>query len=138
MFNNSIITQLLSSTGKTKKDFLNAVFTPQSKRSLSYFDKVEDINFSTAEKVADFFGVPMDCFRTTPHMNSGVAIGNHNQVGNFNLNTNLMAEITYLQKMLDAKNETIESFQKLLDTKEEIIAGLKKRLDDVIATKVGS
>lgn len=138
MFNSSIIQQLLTSTGKNKRDFLNSVFNPNSKRSLSYFENVADINFSTAEKVADFFGVPMDCLRTTPHMNSGVAIGNHNQVGNMNVNSNFMAEIQYLRQMVAAKDETIASNNKLLEAKDEVISGLKKRIDDLIATKVGN
>lgn len=137
MFNSAIITQLLSHSGKSKKEFLTTVFNPESKRSISYFDKVGDISFSLAEKIADFFGVPIDCLGTNPHMNSGVAIGNNNSVGNFSMNSNLLVENQYLQKVVAAKDETIASNKLLLQSKDEVIANLKKRIDELIATKVG-
>lgn len=125
MFNKEIISELLKSTGKSKKDFLAAVFNPASKRGITYFDRIDNVNFTTAEKVADFFGVPMDLLRTGKRTNQGV-IGNHNLVGNVNINSNFMAEIQYLRQMIAAKDEIIASNKMLIESKNEVIDSLKK------------
>lgn len=118
MYNPQIIIDLIESSGKKKRDLLDFM-------GKNWNGSVEaiikgDIRVSKIEKIADFFGVPIDTFfdRETP--NSGVMIGGvRNKVHHFTVGSTI-SEIKNLQTLIAEKDKRIEAL-------EEIVALLKKQ-----------
>ncbi len=126
MLNIDLIETLYSGLTKERQQELISLLFKKSKQTMTYFRRTKDISFSKAETFADFFGMPLDYFRTNSSFKANNITGNNNYVGNVSVNTNLMfendalrKEVDNLRAMLKAKDETIEA-------KTEFINALKR------------
>lgn len=79
-----------------------------------------DIRVSKLEKIADFFGVPVDTFFDRNTTNNGVLVGGvRNRVHHFSVGPTI-SDINNLQALIDEKDKRIAAL-------EEIVALLKKQ-----------
>lgn len=79
-----------------------------------------DIRVSKLEKIADFFGVPVDTFFDRDTTNNGVLVGGvRNRVHHFSVGPTI-SDINNLQALIDEKDKRIAAL-------EEIVALLKKQ-----------
>ena len=119
MINYNTLETLVGTDKGQRKKFVEYVLGSKANRPLSYF-RDHDVTFSTAEKICDYFSVPMDMLRDTPRTGNNVA-GNNNNVGNISINSNLVqenchlrAQIESLKETITAKNETIQAYKRLV------------------------
>lgn len=126
MFNSSILQKLLETSGKTSTEFCNAIFGAKQRRTIKYFSNRNNISFNLAEKIADYFGVPMETLRTSPHSTQSPIIGNNNHnIGNISINGNLSMEIAMLKDKINMLNDNIKN-------KEQTIQALQQLIDATI------
>lgn len=129
------IDQLARKYGKKSKMVRDALWPEAPSKSLTYFDKVQSIGISTAEKVADVIGCSMDELirRRVPVPVPSFVSGNNNHVGNVNISNdpNALLQIINAQKqIIDHQDAEImrmtESFNQQLSAKDQQIDRLIK------------
>lgn len=118
MINYQVLETLVGNDKGKRKQFVEHILGKKANRPLSYF-RDHDVSFSTAEKICDYFAVPMDMLREHPRTGNNVA-GDNNNVGNISINSNLVQEnghlrsqIEILKETISAKDETIMAYKQL-------------------------
>jgi len=123
MINYQVLQNLVGSDKGNRTKFMEYAFGKTMKRSLSYFEK-HDVTFSTAERIAEYLGVPLDTLRGKPSANNNVR-GNYNNVGNIGVgaaaydNQQLQMRIQQLEEIISSKDETIQALKIALDVKKQ-------------------
>lgn len=121
MYNPQKVIDLIESCGVRRKELL----TFMGKNWNGSVDAVikGDIRVSKLEKIADFFGVPVDTFFDRDACNSGVQVGGlRNHVHNFSVGTS-SKEKRVLEELLAEKEKRIQVL-------EDMVELLKKQLDN--------
>ncbi|MBQ0072856.1 MAG: hypothetical protein KBT34_01535 [Prevotella sp.] len=129
MLNKNVVYELLAAAGKTDTEFFDNVFGKNAKRGRAYFDNLERVTFAQAEKIADFFHVPLDSLREHPNFSivpngEGASINNDLAYEN----ARLRKDIDGKKLLIASKEETIKMANQLLATKDAEI----KRLTELI------
>ncbi len=113
MYNPRKVIELIESSGCKKKELLDFMGT-------NYNGSVEsvikgDIRVSKLEKIADFFGVPVDVFFDREQTNNGVLVGGvRNRVHHFTVGTS-ENEIKTMQALLDEKDKRIDTLEEMIE-----------------------
>lgn len=129
MLNKNVVYELLAAAAKTDSEFFDHVFGKNSKRGRAYFDNLERVTFVQAEKIADFFRVPLDSLRETPHFSlssKGEGTSINNDLAHEN--ARLRKDIDGKKLLIASKEETIRMANQLIATKDAEI----KRLTEII------
>lgn len=80
-----------------------------------------DIRVSKLEKIADFFGVPIDTFFDRETSNNGVSVsGTSNRVHNFTVNNHY--DVKSLQTLLEEKDKRIKTLEDMIEILKEVNA----------------
>lgn len=118
MYNPRKVIELIEASGVRGKELLDYI-------GKNWNGSVEavikgDIRVSKLEKIADFFGVPVDTFFDRDTTNNGVLVGGvRNRVHHFSMGPTI-SDINNLQALIDEKDKRIAAL-------EEIVALLKKQ-----------
>lgn len=113
MYNPRKIIELIESYGIQKKTLLDYL-------GKNWNGSVEaiikgDIRVSKLEKIADFFGVPVDTFFDRDPEKSGVTVsGSKNQVHHFSVNNNHNNE-QHLRNLIDEKDKRIKLLEEMIE-----------------------
>lgn len=133
MFNGLILKELLKQKNKKQIDLIRYMNWNGSGSVASFINR--NPTASQLERVADFFGVPIDTFfirnGSDPQKNN--VIGNGNSVGNIHINdTALATENEYLKdkiKQLEKQIEILEKFNKVLMDKQVQVSEVGQNSD---------
>ena len=112
MYNPNKVIELIESSGVRKKELLDYM-------GKNWNGSVEavvkgDIRVSKLEKIADFFGVPVDTFFDRDSNNGGVTVGGvRNRVHNFSVGTT-NNDMKTLQALLDEKDKRIAILEEMV------------------------
>lgn len=115
MYNPQKVIDLIESNGYQKKELLDYM----GKNWNGSLDAVirGDIRVSKLEKIADFFGVPVDTFFDRENSNNGVQIGGvRNRVHHFTVGT-----AQGLKAIIDEKDKLIEEKDKRIKLLEDMV-----------------
>lgn len=118
MYNPRKVIELIEASGVRGKELLDYI-------GKNWNGSVEavikgDIRVSKLEKIADFFGVPVDTFFDRDTTNNGVLVGGvRNRVHHFSMGPTI-SDINNLQALIAEKDKRIAAL-------EEIVALLKKQ-----------
>lgn len=124
MINYQVLENLVGTDKGKRKRFVEHILGTKANRPLSYF-REHDVTFSTAEKICDYFSVPMDMLRNAPRTGNNV-VGDNNNVGSISINTNLMQENNYLRTQIEALKETIAAKDETIRAKDDILQAYKQ------------
>lgn len=114
MYNAQKIYQLLEDRKLKHKDLLDYLGKNQN-GSLNQLLR-GDLKASNVEKIADFFGLPVDFFFDRNPENSGVNIsGNRNHVHDFSINHTLAAENKNLEALIEEKDKRIRILEEMIE-----------------------
>lgn len=126
MYNPQKIKKLLTDAGIKNNELLKYLGKNWN-GSLDYVIK-GDIRVSKIEKIADFFGVPIDTFFEREMSNNGVVIGGEgNRVHHVSVNSNVVA-LEKLEALVKEKETLIEEKEKRIKVLEEFNESLKRQL----------
>lgn len=136
MLDVELIENLYNGLDKNQKERLMELVFKKSKQGITYFRRTNDITLSKLEIIiADFFHMLLDYFRLGHSFKAQSIFGDNNQLGNVNINTNLMAENQGLAKELAAVRETLASKEAMIETmgqtikaKDNVVTVLKMQL----------
>ena len=128
MLNIDLINTLYDGLPKERQQELITLLFKKSKQTMAYFKRTKDISLSKLETLADFFGMPLDYFRTNSSLKANNVAGNNNQVGNVSVNTNLMFEIDALRREVDGLKDTIRAKNETILSQKEFIENLKAQI----------
>ena len=126
MLNIDLIDNLYASLPKDKQQDLIVMLFKRSKQTMNYFRRTKDISLSKLEILADYFHMPLDYFRMENNFRMANVNGNHNNLFNVYMGTNLLYEneslrkdVARLEDSLKDKDELIKSNKKYIKTLEE-------------------
>ncbi len=110
MYNPNKINELLEESGASKKqllDYMGKNWNGSLKNIIT-----GDIRVSKLEKIADFFGVPVDAFFDREPANFGLRIGGaRNNVHHFSVGSDTQA----LQQLIDEKDKRIKVLEEMIE-----------------------
>ncbi len=113
MYNPKKVIELIESSGIRKKELLDFM-------GMNYNGSVDavikgDIRVSKLEKIADFFGVPVDVFFDRDQSNNGVLVGGvHNKVHHFSIGAS-ETELKAMEALLKEKDKRIETLEEMIE-----------------------
>lgn len=126
MYNPQKIKELISEAGIKNNELLKYLGKNWN-GSIDYVIN-GDIRVSKIEKIADFFGVPIDTFFERDSSNPGVVVGGKgNRVHHFSVNSNVVA-LEKLEALVKEKETLIEEKEKRIKVLEEFNESLKRQL----------
>ena len=128
MLNIELINKLYDGLPKERQQELITLLFKKSKQTMGYFKRTKDISLSKLETLADFFGMPLDYFRTNSSLKTNNVTNNNNQAGNVSVNTNLMFEIDALRREIDGLKDTLHAKNETILSQKEFIENLKKQI----------
>ena len=128
MLNIELINTLYNGLPKERQQELITLLFKKSKQTMAYFKRTKDISLSKLETLADFFGMPLDYFRTNSTFNANNVAGNNNYVGNVSVNTNLMFENDSLRREVESLRATLKAKDETIQSKNEFIENLKAQI----------
>lgn len=128
MLNIELINTLYDGLPKERQQELITMLFKKSKQTMAYFKRTKDISLSKLETLADFFGMPLDYFRTNSSLKTHNVTNNNNQPGNVSVNTNLMFEIDALRREVDALKDTLRAKNETILSQKEFIENLKTQI----------
>lgn len=111
MYNPQKVIEFLNASGYKKKELLDYL----GKNWNGSIDAVirGDIRASKLEKIADFFGVPIDSlFDRQVECNTVVINGNKNRLGNFSFNP--ASDCKHMEDLLQEKDRRIELLEEMI------------------------
>lgn len=110
MYNPNKINELLSESGISKKQLLDYIGKNWNGSLKNVING--DIRVSKLEKIADFFGVPVDTFFDREPGTCGVHIrGAQNNVHHFSVHSNTQA----LQQLIEEKDKRIHVLEEMIE-----------------------
>lgn len=128
MLNTELINTLYNGLPKERQQELITLLFKKSKQTMAYFKRTKDISLSKLETLADFFGMPLDYFRTNGTLKANNVAGNNNHVGCVSVNTNLMFEIDALRREVDALKDSIQAKNETILSQKQFIENLQAQL----------
>ena len=128
MLNIELINTLYNGLPKERQQELITLLFKKSKQTMAYFKRTKDISLSKLETLADFFGMPLDYFRTNSTFKANNVAGNNNYVGNVSVNTNLMFENDSLRREVESLRATLKAKDETIQSKNEFIENLKAQI----------
>jgi len=128
MLNIELINKLYDGLPKERQQELITLLFKKSKQTMGYFKRTKDISLSKLETLADFFGMPLDYFRTNSSLKTNNVTNNNNQAGNVSVNTNLMFEIDALRREIDGLKDTLRAKNETILSQKEFIENLKTQI----------
>lgn len=136
MLNLDLVDNLYAGLTKEQQQELIGLLFKKSKQTMSYFRRTKDISLSKLEVLADFFHMPLDCFRVGSSFRANNVSGNNNNVGNISVNTNLMIENESLRREISGLRETLKAKEETLNTKNDLIDNLKIQVKSLTINEV--
>lgn len=131
MLNIELVYNLYDSLTPDKKEELLGLLFKKSRQTMAYFKRSKDISLSKLEILADFYHMPLDCFRTNASFKTNSVLGNNNIVANIGYGANLLVELKAKQGKIDSLERELESSKTTAASKDDTIASK----DDTIASK---
>lgn len=128
MLNIDLIDNLYASLPKEKQQDLIVMLFKRSKQTMNYFRRTKDISLSKLEILADYFHMPLDYFRVESNFKMANVNGNHNQLFNVTLGTNLLFENESLRKDNARLEDAVKDKEKIIRGNEKYIKSLEERL----------
>ena len=122
MLNIELVYNLYDSLTPDKKEELLGLLFKKSRQTMAYFKRSKDISLSKLEILADFYHMPLDCFRTNASFKTNSVLGNNNIVANIGYGANLLVELKAKQDKIDSLERELESSKTTAASKDDTIA----------------
>ena len=129
MLNIELVYNLYDSLTPDKKEELLGLLFKKSRQTMAYFKRSKDISLSKLEILADFYHMPLDCFRTNASFKTNSVLGNNNIVANIGYGANLLVELKAKQDKIDSLERELESSKTTAASKDEVIKMLRDQSD---------
>lgn len=95
-------------TPKEKEGLLGLLFKTSS-QTMVCVKRSKDISLSKLEILADFYHVPIDCFKANSSFGGNNVTGNNNYVSNVSVSTKLLVENEGLRKQIASLEREIDT-----------------------------
>lgn len=129
MLNVDLLDTLYNSLTPDKQKILLERLFKRSRQTMAYFRRTKDISMSKLEILADFYHMPLDYFRENSSFKANNVVGTHNNVGNFNVNTNLLTENEMLRGQLKQLDKTVAAKEETIASKNEVITSKNMEIE---------
>lgn len=129
MLDIDLVYNLYNSLSPERKELLKGQLFKKSRQTMAYFRRSKDISMSKLEMLSDFYHLPMENFRKGNRYPAVPAAGSDSGVGNFSMDSSLVAENEDLRKQVAGLQQQIEDLNLLIASKDETNAVLRELAD---------